>query len=225
MTKALELIGKRFGRLLVLSRDANSKQGFSRWLCKCDCGNSTVVTGTCLTQLKTKSCGCLQPEAAREKSFIHGGTVGREKKKTYSSFRGMKERCFNPKNSHFKYYGGRGITVCDRWLEKEGRGFLNFLEDMGERPDELTLDRKDHNGNYNPDNCVWSSISSQNFNIGIKKNNSSGRTGVKPSVNGKKWLAFIRYGKPIYLGTFDTFEEACSARAQAELKYYGKTKL
>lgn len=120
-------------------------------------------------------------------------------------------------------YGGRGIRICDRWSGVDG--YSNFLDDMGERPENKSLDRIDVNGDYEPRNCRWSDYSLQSFNTRKSKNNTSGRTGVSWKKARNKWEAFIgKKGKCIKLGTFNTFEEAVKAREDAELKYFGFNK-
>lgn len=86
-----------------------------------------------------------------------------EGKRTYTSFAAMKRRCFYVAGIHYPNYGGRGITVCDRWMDPEN-GYKNFLEDMGYRPENMTIDRKDVDGNYEPSNCRWATYSEQNMN-------------------------------------------------------------
>jgi hypothetical protein len=119
----LNLIGKRYGKLTVVERTHSTKSGESVWICLCDCGKSTTVTGSNLTTENTKSCGCLRIEksikTAKERVMTHGmsNTI------TYCSWASMKERCLNPNSKDFKYYGGRGITICPRWLNS----FIKFL--------------------------------------------------------------------------------------------------
>lgn len=138
----LDLVGKRFGRLL-----AESYAGKSKWKCLCDCGavievcRSNLITGT------TESCGCLHREQLGNRVRSHGMT----KTPTYVAWCNMKGRCLNPKQTGYENYGGRGIKVCDRWLNS----FENFLADMGERPEGMSLDRDDTDGNYEPGNCRW----------------------------------------------------------------------
>ncbi len=220
MTKALELTGEKFNRWTVISRAENTKTGQSMWNCICDCGNKGVVTGSTLKAGHSQSCGCLTAEKIGLLNLTHGHTSGYTSSKTRNSWRGMRERCDNPGNSHYPIYGGRGISYPSEWS-----AFENFLTDMGERPDGMTLERIDVNKSYSKENCKWETLSRQAFNINLKSNNKSGRTGVRKSKQGSRWTASIRHeGITYHLGTFDTFEEACSAREEAEVKYYGYTK-
>lgn len=145
---------------------------------------------------------------------------------TYQSWRGMKERCFNPKNSHYKYYGALGISVCDSWADSK-EGFRNFYNDMGERPDGMTLDRINVKENYSKENCRWADLTTQAYNTNREHLNKTGRIGVgkKNTKTKESWYAFITYRwKRIHLGTFDNYDDACKAREKAELEYYGVTK-
>ena len=151
--RAIDITGHRFGRLVALGM---IKQKPTTWLCQCDCGCvHAVVTGS-LRRGFTKSCGCLQKEglSARRKSHGMTGTP------TYGSWVEMRVRCNNANTPNYHRYGGRGITICDRWQK-----FENFYEDMGEKPSEIhSLDRIDNDGNYEPDNCKWSTPKEQSRN-------------------------------------------------------------
>ena len=158
--KAKSIIGNRYGKLIVLKRDFLTNKGGPWWFCKCDCGNIKSVRGSRLKSGTTKSCGCYQIETTIQRSKTHGMS----KTKTYKSWSGAKRRCYNKNTSDYVYYGGRGITVCSRWLNS----FENFLEDMGKTPDKKTLDRIDSNKNYCKKNCRWATVKQQNRN----KNNN-----------------------------------------------------
>lgn len=155
------MIGQRFDRLIVIAfHDRNPQTRKLRWLCQCDCGKTKLVFGNNLRRGNTKSCGCLQKEITVDRSTKHGHTNKTAVSGTYHSWREMKSRCYNPKRKFYKHYGGRGITVCDRWLES----FDNFLADMGERPNGKSIDRIDTNGNYEPNNCRWATQTQQIHN-------------------------------------------------------------
>lgn len=133
------------------------------------------------------------------------------KHELYSTYSQMKERCYNPNSINYSRYGGRGISICDRWLGDDG--FKNFIEDMGDRPKKHTLDRIDNNKNYSPENCRWSSYFIQNAN----RSNNNEYVGI--SYLNNKWVGSLRYGKNIHQKTFKTREEAINYRKELEHKY------
>ena len=154
-----DLSGKVFGRLTALS--VKKGDGRVKWNCVCICGKTKLVWALSLKSGKTQSCGCLQKEKTSLFKTTHGQTASHlpnKETKEYKAWCLMKYRCNNPNYKEFNNYGGRGITVCDRWLHS----FENFFEDMGKKPtSKHTLDRKDPNGNYEPSNCRWATQSQQ----------------------------------------------------------------
>ena len=182
----------------------------------CDCGSTKLINFSNVKSGKVVSCGCYRKESLLNRK--HDLSDSPE----YKSWSHMKERCYSENCKDYENYGGRGIKVCDRWLES----FENFYEDMGNRPD-LThsIDRIDVNGGYCLENCRWASKSEQNYNTRIQKNNTSGRTGVSFNEKTNLWVARINVkGKAIFLGYFNSFEHACGAREKAELNYFGYNK-
>lgn len=142
------LLGKEFGRLRVLSRATNTKQGKARWLCECSCGRQVTICGEHLRRALTRSCGCWRIEAASIAFKTHGLTKTPE----HRSWTAMKDRCGNPNTQWWHRYGGRGIVVCERWVNS----FETFLADMGPRPSRRhSIERENNDGNYEPGNCIW----------------------------------------------------------------------
>lgn len=208
---AINESGNRYGKLLVMHRAGEAGKQ-ATWLCVCDCGEEVVVSGGSLRGGRTTSCGCYAKECVT--------THGMHKTTTYSTWTHMKHRCYNESFEQYEDYGGRGIIVCDSWLSS----FENFLSDMGERPEGMTLDRVDVHGNYCKENCRWASHTDQSFNQKLHKRNKSGKSGVYISKSGN-WIAEIKVNyKKIHLGTFRTFDRAVEAREAAEIKYFGYNK-
>jgi len=170
--KRLDLTGQAFGRLKVINLDHIGINGKSYWKCKCLCGNETITRTDILLNGQSQSCGCLAAELCQKRLLIHGHTIHHNTNgsPTYISWRTMRQRCLNPANEHYPDYGGRGIKVCSHW-----NNFANFLHDMGERPEGLTLDRINVDGDYEPSNCRWADSTTQNNNSRWNKKYKSQR--------------------------------------------------
>jgi hypothetical protein len=153
--RGVDLAGRVFERLTVLGKGEKAKQGQTRWVCQCSCGNTTLVRGRDLKNGHTKSCGCYGLSKTNQTCTTHG----KSKSSEYRIWSLMKYRCYDVRCKQYSYYGGKGISVCDRWRES----FENFYADMGDRPSELySLDRyPNKNGNYEPGNCRWATKQEQ----------------------------------------------------------------
>lgn len=158
MTKPIDYAAQRYGRLrpsaFAFMRETEGGQRKNYWLCKCDCGEEIIVSVASLQSGDTRSCGCLRREAVAAKNTKHGQSRSAE----HRAWCEMKRRCLNPRSKSFHNYGGRGISICPRWIES----FENFLADLGPRPtSQHSIDRINVNGNYEPDNCRWATSAEQ----------------------------------------------------------------
>ena len=155
--EVVPMLGQRFGRLLVRAF-VGSRGAMAYWRCICDCGTETTARGASLRSGEIRSCGCLQRESSAFANTTHGHS---QQSPTYNSWQAMIGRCIRPSIGRaFRYYGARGVTVCERWRH----GFANFLADVGSRPKGRTLDRIDPTGNYEPGNCRWATPEEQAAN-------------------------------------------------------------
>jgi hypothetical protein len=153
----MDLTGRTFGRLTVVGLSLNvDGSGKPCWKCRCACGNKHTASGSCLRRGQTQSCGCLMIERTKEANTRHG----RKGSRVYRIWGGMWTRCRNPKSRDFPNYGGRGITVCERW-----ESFSAFLEDMGDPPEgDFTIERRENDLGYSPENCYWTPREKQAIN-------------------------------------------------------------
>lgn len=213
--KIEELIGVRFGKLIVVDIIGVDKYGHKIIRCICDCGNESFPLYTNLKRGLTKSCGCTKG------GHIHG-LSGHP---MYKTWEGMVARCENKNNSGYINYGGRGITVCTEW-RNSFKSFYDWAIENG-YSENLTIDRIDNDGNYCPENCQWIT-NAENNAVGktrMSSRNTSGYIGVVKSRTKGKWVASIQIsGKVISLGTFANIQLAIEARINAEIKYLGEQK-
>ena len=214
-------IGQRFGRLLVLGEGV-VENTVAFYPVVCDCGVEKRVKRESLLSGATQSCGCLSRElsTARKANLSHGksGTP------IHNAWLSMRRRCYDTNNTGYENYGGRGIKLCDRWLES----FENFYADMGDIPFEgASIERKDVNGDYSPENCVWADKTTQCFNRRKFKGTSSKYIGVSfdKTKKSRPWRVSLRKGgETLFSGSFGTEVEAAKAYDEACFKYYGVRK-
>lgn len=191
MSNEINLVGKTFERLTVLRKELAGK-----WLCRCSCGVEKSIPGPMLRYGKAKSCGCLRRELGRAHgakiNLRHGeGSNGAETSE-YRTWAAMLSRCNNSQHAQFMDYGGRGITVCERWDPKKGGSYENFLADMGRRPaEDFSIDREDNDEGYSPENCRWATDEQQNRNQRVRK--------AKRDLNGNLVMPKTGRGRPAQL--------------------------
>lgn len=167
MGKFIDLTGQKFNKLLVIKIEKYIPLGKSTWLCLCDCNNKTIVVGSDLKNEHTKSCGCLKKKN-KGAPLKHGHTRYGKQSKVYQRWISMNQRCNDPKDKSYKYYGGRDkspIKVCYRWSNKNPKGFQNFYDDVGDAPEGKSLDRTNNNKGYNPNNWRWATPKEQANNV------------------------------------------------------------
>lgn len=213
-------VGDKIGKLTLVEQIGKYEQPSGKqrplWKCQCDCGEFIEVKSSSFHKNSScKMCTILG------RSTGHRSVTTALRKQHNSRYLHMIARCSDPKEHGYENYGGRGITVCDRWLGTNGLN--NFCADMGFCPKDLTLDRIDPDGNYCPENCRWTPRQTQGFNTRKHRTNTSGRTGVYWFKRVNKWIAaIICNGVQIHLGYFYTFEAAVAAREKAEITYFGE---
>ena len=155
--KCKDILGERFGRLIVVEKAGPNTHRKMRWLCRCDCGNQLIVLGDSLRNGRIQSCGCLQKELTSKRFSTHN----KSEERIYRIWKTMKNRCNNPNYKWYVNYGGRGIKVCDEWQKFESFYEWSMVSGYTET---LTLDRINFNGNYEPSNCRWVDMVTQNNN-------------------------------------------------------------
>lgn len=222
--RTVDYTGNTYNMLTVLGRSEDFRNG-QKWVCRCECGNITETTMQRLKSGRAKSCGCSKSKLLSSAAKKHGGFKDGKNSPEYQSFIAMTHRCLNPNRAGYENYGGKGIKICDRWLELSPQGFLNFLEDMGERPNGTSLDRIDCEGDYSPENCRWANRRTQSVNTKRKKTerNTSKYRGVSIRKVTGMFVARIGNGAGGYewLGEFLTEEEAAIAYNRRALELHG----
>lgn len=215
-------IGTRFGRYTVVG-ECFRENDESLVPVVCDCGVTKNVRRYSLESGAVLSCGCYNLErlSIDKRNLKHGMSQS----ETYQSWSSMKRRCNLETDGGYENYGGRGIKVCDRWMEPAPQGFLNFVEDMGEKPEGLTLERVDVNGNYSKENCIWADRTQQCFNRRKFKNKTSEFVGVHWDAWKEKWVATLKKNGEVKLcSVFKSEESAARAYDEACLEHYGVRK-
>jgi len=201
-------VGQRFGRLVIKESYAEKRYNWFH-LMRCDCGNEKMVSGSDLRKGSVSSCGCYWHEATTK----HGMCKSSE----YRTWSGIIQRCNNENAGHYNNYGGRGITVCDEWLD-----FAEFFHDMGKKPHKnYTIERIDNDKGYSKENCIWADRFAQNINQRVRKDNKTGCKGVSYRKDIGKYIVNInRNNKRHYLGAFNDIEDAIAVRLEAENERY-----
>ena len=200
--KIIDRTGEKYNRLTIKS--TYTKNGKSRGICLCECGEVKDIVIGSIVNGHTKSCGCLNRELTVKRNTTHGMTSH----ELYIVWHDIVKRCTVKTCTNYGNYGGRGITVCDRWMSVE-----NFIEDMLPRPEGLTIERIDNNKGYSPDNCKWATYREQAFNKRIREDNKTGVVGV--SHYGEKYRAQFDMQN---LGYFDKIEDATKAVNAARME-------
>ncbi|NJL52685.1 MAG: AP2 domain-containing protein [Hydrococcus sp. SU_1_0] len=222
MRTKLDLTGQVYGRLTVIKEvepyiSPNGNKAF-RWLCKCECGTEKEIQLSNLRSGTTTSCGCYQKEKVAETKTTHG----LRKHPLYKIWIAIKQRTTNPKCKAYPYYGGRGISMYEPWLNAPEL-FIDYIEsNLGDKlSSKYSIDRINNDGNYEPNNLRWATRTVQKINQRVNNRNTSGITGVYWAKASEKWIAQIRINKKaIHLGLFSNINDAIAARLKAEEIYH-----
>lgn len=214
-------LGSIVGRWKIIESSPIKLNGRLHRKCECSCSNRTIryVLECNLKNGKSYSCGCRNREALKIVNTKHGKSYS----PTWKIWNSMLSRSHYYNSSSSFYYENLGIKVCDRWTESNGIGFSNFLEDMGERPDNMTLDRINPYGDYEPSNCRWATMSEQCSNR-TRRKDCKLRTCVSQEKDGRYRVVLTVNHKKIYGGRFWNYDDAVSKIEELELKYLGRVR-
>ena len=206
-------VGEVIGAVTVIRKTDEKLNKEFLWEVECECGAKMYRRGSDLRKNRRDG---IKIACQRCKNKTHGDSLTTE----FVTWSGIIKRCYNPKQTGYEYYGGRGIKMCDRWRSS----YENFLEDMGRKPDpKFSIERVDVEGDYEPENCVWGSPETQARNRRVRIGSKSGKTGVSWCNTKKRWIARIKIkGKRVYLGSYahEDLEDAIKAREEAEKTYW-----
>jgi hypothetical protein len=216
MSKKLDLTKQRFGRLTVLYEVYSNGDKRIKWHCVCDCGNKVDVTSSHLRNGDSKSCGCYNLEKITKHGYSKNS---KDTHPIYRVWRDIKQRCYNKNNKGYKNYGGRGISMCEEWLNNP-KEFIEWCLANGWKQG-LEIDRINNDGNYEPVNCRFVTSRENNLNARLlRSTNKSGYRGVHWHKAAKKWQSQIKIdGKQHHLGYFQTKEAAALAYNKKAVKH------
>lgn len=192
-----DMKGKQFGRLTCLKYSHTESDG-AYWLFECECGKEKVINASVVRQGKVISCGCYAKQQLKQRATSHGMS----KTRTYNIWVGIKQRCLNPKDTGYHNYGAKGISITDEWLD-----FENFFKDMGEVPNNYTIERLNNEKGYSKENCTWADRSTQNINK-TYLNKTTGIKNISYNERDDSFSVGIARNKKRYRKEFKKLEDA-----------------
>ena len=215
----IDLTGEIFCHWEVIKKCNVTKHKNAYWICKCKCGNEKSIRGTALRAGLSRNCGCVTHDLIRETKIKRYGNKPKTSTSEYKTWSHIKARCYNQNNNKYGDYGGRGIKMCDRWVDS----FETFLNDMGEKPTpDHSIERDNVDGNYEPSNCRWATWEEQCRNKRVV--NKLGIPGVYWDKSRNNYRVTISIGgKSKTVGRYEELTDAVRSRKEAELKYWVKS--